>query len=109
MVEQRPFKALVVGSSPTRPTPLAVGACIYILRGLSGRHYIGSSENLARRLDEHRRGSCHTTRRLGSALELVIERKCSSIAEARALEQRLKRMRNPRAAIDFVQSLSSPD
>jgi hypothetical protein len=31
-----------------------MGVSVYILRGLSGRHYIGSTENLDRRLDEHR-------------------------------------------------------
>jgi hypothetical protein len=31
------------------------------------------------------------------------------MAEARALERRLKRMKNPAAAIAFVRSKSSPD
>ena len=86
-----------------------MGPCVYILRGSSGRHYIGSTENLGRRLDEHRRGSCHTTRRLGTNLELVIEQECSSMTEAKLLEQRLKRMKNPRAAIEFIRARSSPD
>jgi len=86
-----------------------MGACVYILRGSSGRHYIGSTEDVARRLKEHSGGSCHTTKRIGQRIELVCRHSCVSMTEARSLEQRLKRMKNPRAAIDFVRSLSSPD
>jgi hypothetical protein len=40
-------------------------AWLYILRGSTGRHYIGSTTNLERRLSEHRSGGTHTTQRLG--------------------------------------------
>jgi len=53
-------------------------AWIYILRGSGGRYYIGSTENLERRIDEHRRGSNHTTRRFGAELEIVITRTVSN-------------------------------
>ena len=82
-------------------------AWVYILRGASGRHYIGSTENLARRLDEHRRGSNHTTRRLGRDIELVASREVGSINTARALEQQLKRKKNPHVAIFLLQSVHS--
>jgi tRNA/rRNA methyltransferase/putative endonuclease len=49
-------------------------AWVYILRGKSGRHYIGSTDDLERRLAEHQRGSNHTTRRLGGEVELVASR-----------------------------------
>jgi predicted GIY-YIG superfamily endonuclease len=68
-------------------------AWTYILRGASGRLYIGSTENLERRIAEHRRGSNHTTRRFGSSVELVAARKLPSISEARKLEIALKRKR----------------
>jgi hypothetical protein len=35
-------------------------AWVYILRGSYGRYYIGSTENLDRRLAEHRRGKVHS-------------------------------------------------
>jgi hypothetical protein len=38
-------------------------AWVYILRGSCGRHYIGSTEDLDRRLAEHRRGKVHSTHR----------------------------------------------
>jgi predicted GIY-YIG superfamily endonuclease len=80
-------------------------AWVYILRGSSGRFYIGSTENLARRLDEHRRGSNHTTRRLGGELELVISRVVEDAAEARRIELALKRKKNPRLAISALKQL----
>jgi predicted GIY-YIG superfamily endonuclease len=73
-------------------------AWVYILRGSSGRYYIGSTENLARRLDEHRRGSNHTTHRFGN-LEVVATRVVPNAAEARRIEFALKRKKNPRLAI----------
>ena len=46
-------------------------AWVYILPGSTGRHYIGSTIDLQRRLSEHRTGSTHTTQRLGNQLEVV--------------------------------------
>ena len=73
-------------------------AWAYMLKGMSGRYYIGSTENLERRLEEHRRGSNHTTRRLGGPLMLVAAKELPSIAAARALETILKGKKNPRLA-----------
>ena len=72
---------------------------VYILRGDSGRHYIGSTTDLERRLTEHRRGQTHTTRRLGNHLELVASREMATLDEARELERSLKRKKNPALAI----------
>ena len=100
-VEQRPFKALVPGSSPGRPTLLM--AWVYILRGVR-RFYIGATENLDRRTAEHRRGSNYTTRRFGDQIELVVAKELPSMAEARKLEGTLKRKKNPRLAVSILQS-----
>jgi predicted GIY-YIG superfamily endonuclease len=69
-------------------------ACVYILRGKSGRHYIGSTDNLGRRLKEHCRGGNHTTRRLGGGIELVASKEFPSITEARKCELVLKRKKS---------------
>ena len=108
MVEQRPFKALVVGSSPTQPRGFSSMAWVYILRGSTGRHYIGSTINLERRLTEHRGGGTHTTQRLGEQLETVSVLKLETIEKARALERQLKRKKNPKLAIAMLQSLQPP-
>ena len=102
LVEQRPFKALVPGSSPGRPSESSM-AWVYILRG-AHRHYIGATDNLQRRIAEHKRGSNHTTHRFGTQVELVVAKQLPSMAEARRLEQILKRKKNPRLAISILPS-----
>jgi putative endonuclease len=81
-------------------------AWVYVLRGASQRHYFGATDRLNQRVSEHQRGSNHTTRRLGGELRLVASREVDSMEEARALENRLKRMKNPAKAIQFLNSRS---
>jgi predicted GIY-YIG superfamily endonuclease len=99
MVEQRPFKALVLGSSPSQPTFLFRMAWVYMIRGYCGRHYIGSTGNLDRRLAEHQRGKVHSTRRFGQPLELVASREMPDMQAARILERELKAKKDPQVAI----------
>jgi predicted GIY-YIG superfamily endonuclease len=80
-------------------------ACVYILRG-ARRYYIGATDNLERRMAEHKRGSNHTTHRFGGQIELVAAKELPSMAEARKLERTLKRKKNPRLAISILQSAS---
>jgi putative endonuclease len=74
-------------------------AWVYILRGSCGRYYIGSTENLDRRLAEHRRGKVHSTRRFGEPLELITAKEMPDIDSARELERKLKAKKNPRIAL----------
>ena len=78
-------------------------AWVYPLRGASGRHYIGSTTDLARRLDEHRRGHTHTTKRLGGQIEIMASLELATLDEARSLESELKRKKNPRLALCLLQ------
>jgi predicted GIY-YIG superfamily endonuclease len=78
-------------------------AWVYILRG-ERRCYIGATENLDRRIAEHRRGSNHTTRRFGEELLLAAVKEVASMADARALERQLKRKKNPKLAISVLNS-----
>ncbi len=78
-------------------------AWVYILRG-DRRHYIGATDNLQRRIAEHKRGSNHTTHRFGTDVELVVAKQLPSMAEARKLEQILKRKKNSQLAISVLQS-----
>ena len=81
---------------------------VYILRGASGRHYIGSTTDLTRRLAEHDRGHTHTTRRLGGTLELVALREFPTLTEARRCERLLKRKKNPQLAIAVLSTQTPP-
>ena len=79
-------------------------AWVYILGGASGRHYIGSTDDLDRRIAEHRRGSNHTTHRFGGNIELLAAKEVSSMVVARKLEIALKRKKNPKLAVFRLQS-----
>jgi predicted GIY-YIG superfamily endonuclease len=83
-------------------------AWVYILRGSTGRHHIGSTINLERRHSEHRNGGTHTTQRLGEHLEAVAVLELETVEQARILERQLKAKKNPKLAIAMLQSLQPP-
>jgi len=78
-------------------------ACVYILCGSTGRHYIASAVDLDARFAQHLRGHTATTKRLGANLEIVARRETKTLAEARKLESILKRKKNPRLVIYRLQ------
>jgi predicted GIY-YIG superfamily endonuclease len=77
-------------------------AWVYILRGSSGRHYIGSTPDLAARLAQHRRGHTRTTKRIGD-FQIVAQREYSTLKATRDVERFLKAKKNPRLAIHYLQ------
>ena len=74
-------------------------AWVYILRGSSGRHYLGSAVDLEVRFAQHLRGHTATTKRLGERLEIVAKKEVATLKEARRIERELKRKKNPKLAI----------
>jgi predicted GIY-YIG superfamily endonuclease len=76
---------------------------VYIIRGSTGRHYIGSAIDLDARFAQHLRGHTATTRRLGEKLQIVARKEVPSVGDARKLERILKRKKNPRLAIYHLQ------
>ena len=77
----------------------------YILRGASGRHYIGQTNDLAVRLQQHRMGQTYTTRRLGAELTLVAHCAFNTRDEALRVERMLKGWKNSRKAIEYLTRL----
>ncbi len=64
--------------------------CLYILKNeQTGRYYIGSTNNLDRRLKEHSSGKTRTTKVL-KTLTLVYKEEFDTIEEARMREKKLK-------------------
>ena len=80
-------------------------AWVYILRGSSGRYYIGCTSVIERRFGEHLRGSNHTTRRFGEAIELIDSVEVASMTDARKLERTLKGKKNPSLALHLLRQL----
>jgi predicted GIY-YIG superfamily endonuclease len=77
-------------------------AWIYILRGSSGRHYIGSAIDLDTRFTRHLREHTATTKRVGDQLEIVAKKEVATLAEARRIERTLKQKKNPKIAIYYL-------
>jgi predicted GIY-YIG superfamily endonuclease len=76
---------------------------VYILRGSSGRHYIGSCVHFDARFAQHLRGHTATTKRLGDKLDLLAKKETKTLQEARNLERMLKKKKNPKLAIHYLQ------
>ena len=81
-----------------------MGAYVYILRGANGRHYIGMTGDLDRRLEQHLSGQTHTTRRLGGGIQLIASKRFETREEAAEAERRLKSWKNPAKAVLFLRS-----
>jgi predicted GIY-YIG superfamily endonuclease len=69
-------------------------AWVYVLQGSSGRLYVGATENLQQRLNQHQAGLVHTTRRMGT-LTLVGTKEFPTMSEALDFERFLKAKKNP--------------
>ena len=78
-------------------------AWVYIVKGSSGRHYIGSAVDLDARYAQHLRGHTATTKRLGGKIETVVKKEVASLQQARELERFLKGKKNPALAIYHLQ------
>ena len=101
MVEQRPFKALVAGSSPAQPTICM--AWVYILRGARPiLHWRDRKPGAPYRGASARQQSHNASVR--RANQLVVAKELGSMTEARNLERTLKGKKNPRLAISILQS-----
>ena len=63
---------------------------LYILKNeLTNRYYIGSTNNLERRLEQHKKGYTRTTKILGT-YDLVYKEEYNTLLEARLREKKLK-------------------
>ena len=65
---------------------------VYILKSKSGLYYVGSTDNIERRLVQHNSGHTHSTNRMGD-LELVFSQEFPSLKDARNIEFRLKKLK----------------
>ena len=66
---------------------------VYILECSNGRFYTGSTDDVERRVAEHRRGKSKATKNL-LPVELKAFIECKSLADARALEYQIKQQKS---------------
>ena len=78
-----------------RHTILAImtSPCIYILKCANDRFYIGSTNNLLRRFEEHERGHVASTKNL-RPLMIAFSQNYPSLLEARKIELKLKKLKS---------------
>ena len=90
-------------------------AWVYILRGSSGSHYIGSCLDLDARLAQHLRGHTAITERLGVKLAIVAKKEVTGLEEARRMRTSTETQEEFSSApflsatVEQVGSLNPPD
>jgi len=83
-------------------------AFLYILQSQSNGHfYIGSTDDLSRRLAEHARGQTPSTRKRGP-WRLVHQEQFPTLREARRRERQLKSWKSHQALLKLISS-PAPD
>ncbi len=75
-------------------------ACVYILKSKSGTFYIGSTDNLERRLHQHDLGHTQTTRNM-KFHELVLKQDYPSLEIARKIERKIKKLKRK----DYIEKI----
>ena len=76
---------------------------VYFLQSLkNGAYYIGSTENLGRRIEEHGNGKNKSTKYL-VPWKLVFFKKYPTISEARNIEYRIKKLKSRKIIERIIQ------
>ena len=79
----------------------AMSAYIYILQfKLNGRYYVGSTDNISRRLAQHKSGNTLSTRYMGEFV-LVFKQEVESLGIARMAEKKIKSWKRR----DFIEKI----
>jgi predicted GIY-YIG superfamily endonuclease len=73
---------------------------VYILKSEDERYYIGSTDDLHRRLLQHKAGSTPTTHRMKNP-ELVFSQEFKTLQEARIIEKKIKSWKRK----DFIKKI----
>jgi len=73
---------------------------VYILKSDSGRYYVGSTLDMSDRLRHHAGGYTPSTKRLGN-VHLVLRQKYETLAEARSVERKLKKLKRK----DYIEKI----
>jgi len=79
---------------------------VYVLLNLQARRYIGLTENLERRLQQHNAGVSKWTKNRGP-WKLVWQSEPMSLSDARKLENQLKRQKGGRGLDHIIQKTGS--
>ena len=74
---------------------------VYVLQSIKNkRYYIGSTDNIERRMKQHNSGYVSSTKNI-MPLKLVLFQKCDTLADARKLERKIKNFKRR----DFIEKM----
>ncbi len=76
--------------------------CVYILEFETRKFYIGSTDNLERRLKQHNVGHTDSTKRLGKG-KLVFKQNYPTLQAARSIEYKLRKLKRADYIAKIVQ------
>ena len=77
-----------------------MNAFVYILKDENGKFYIGSTNDLQRRMKQHYSGHTQTTDRMKNFV-LVLSQRYNSLNEARRIELRIKKFKRK----DYIEKM----
>jgi putative endonuclease len=75
-------------------------AFVYILKTNNSHYYVGSTDDLERRLKQHKNKHTATTARLG-VFELVLKQEYKTLDEARKVERKIKKLKRK----DYIEKM----
>ena len=80
---------------------------VYVLENKEGRHYIGSCEDINRRLKRHNQNSVRSTKHKGP-FKIIYSEELNTRTEARKRENQLKQYKGSKAFRKLIKERSDP-
>mgnify|MGYP001618531377 FL=1 len=74
--------------------------CVYILKDRNGKFYVGSTDNLERRLRQHKNGHTQTTKKMDN-FEIILKQEYGSLNLARKIELKIKKLKRK----DYIEKM----
>ncbi len=102
LVARQAHNLKVAGSSPAPATNFSVVYYVYVIKCDAGRHYIGLTENIDKRLAQHNNGISKWTSRYKN-WRLIYQEEFATLSEARKRENFIKRQKGGKGFFKIIE------